>query len=86
MNEKDPAFETAKLLADLHARIGALEAGAQRSSGAPAPMQDPKQAAAAQKDLESAIDRMVANALLHGRRTSGVLSGMFNLSPGLSGR
>jgi hypothetical protein len=36
--------------------------------------------------LEAAIDQLVADALLRGRRTTGILNGIFNLLPGLSGR
>ena len=77
----------------MHARISALEAAVARtstpaasggsgSSAAPAT----SSAANTQKDLESAVDQMVAGALLRGRHTAGVLNGMFNLTPGLSGR
>lgn len=39
-----------------------------------------------QKYLEITIDQMVSNALVRGRQTTGLLGGLFGLSPGLSGR
>ncbi len=39
-----------------------------------------------QKQLEITIDQMVANSLLQGRQTSGVLKNLFGLVPTLSGR
>jgi hypothetical protein len=36
--------------------------------------------------LETMIDQMVADALVRGRRTTGILAGLFNIAPGLSGR
>jgi hypothetical protein len=39
-----------------------------------------------QKNLELLIDQMVASALLRGRQTTGILGGIFNILPGLSGR
>jgi hypothetical protein len=38
------------------------------------------------KQLEITIDQMVAGALVRGRQTTGILNGLFNLSPALSGR
>jgi hypothetical protein len=70
--------DLSRALDEMRARLAALEA-------APAP-QRPAPAGNGQKDLEAAVDLMVANALLRGRHTAGVLHGMFNLSPGLSGR
>lgn len=39
-----------------------------------------------QKQLEITIDQMVAQSLMQGRQTTGVLRSLFGLSPGLSGR
>ena len=39
-----------------------------------------------QKSLEITIDQMVANSLLRGRETTGVLRSLFNLVPVLMGR
>jgi len=39
-----------------------------------------------QKYLEITIDQMVANSLLRGRQTSGVLRSLFGLAPSLLGR
>ena len=39
-----------------------------------------------QKQLEITIDQMVAQSLVQGRQTSGVLRALFGLAPGLSGR
>ncbi len=39
-----------------------------------------------QKQLEITIDQMVANSLMQGRQTSGVLRSLFGLAPGLIGR
>lgn len=39
-----------------------------------------------QKQLEITIDQMVAQSLLQGRQTSGVLRSLFGLAPGLAGR
>lgn len=39
-----------------------------------------------QKTLEIMIDQMVADSLMRGRQTSGVLNSMFGLSPNLIGR
>jgi hypothetical protein len=36
--------------------------------------------------VESAVDEMVAGALLRGQRTQGALNGVFGLAPGLAGR
>ncbi|MDD9901045.1 MAG: hypothetical protein OXT65_08720 [Alphaproteobacteria bacterium] len=44
------------------------------------------QDAMGQKQLEITIDQMVANALVRGRQTTGVLNSLFNVWPGLSGR
>lgn len=39
-----------------------------------------------QKQLEITIDQMVANSLMQGRQTTGVLKSLFGLVPTLSGR
>lgn len=44
------------------------------------------EALSGQKFMEAAFDEMVAGALLRGRRTSGVLSALFDLVPTLAGR
>jgi hypothetical protein len=77
--------DMAGALADLRARVAALEAAGLTNGAGSAPRSSPPSAASG-KELEDAIDRMVAGALLNGRHTSGVLHGLFNISPGLSGR
>jgi hypothetical protein len=39
-----------------------------------------------QKQLEITVDQMVANSLVQGRQTSGVLRALFGIGPGLIGR
>lgn len=72
-----------RALAELRMKLGELEAAvAQRAPS----REEPAPSSGGHRDMESAVDEMVAGALLRGRRTAGVLNGMFNLSPGLSGR
>lgn len=39
-----------------------------------------------QKQLEITIDQMVAQSLVQGRQTTGILRSLFGLAPGLTGR